>query len=90
MRENLLLAPDGDARSVFQGRLLYNILEKVVPNKGSQCFCSHNCPEIGEALGELAPNLDILKTMTWNYQFSMCSEIVQITYLLWMKRVVFF
>lgn len=89
MRENLLLAPDGDARSAFQGRLLYNILEKVVQNKGSQCFCSHNCPEIWQALGELAPNLDVLKTMTWNYQFSMCSEIVQITYLLWMKRVVF-
>ena len=43
-------------------------------------------PKTQEAHGELVPNLDTLKTMTRSSKLSMCSEIVQVICLLWMKR----
>ena len=43
-------------------------------------------PKTQEAHGELVPNIDTLKTMTRSSKLSMCSEIVQVICLLWMKR----
>ena len=65
--------------------MLYNVLEEMVQKEGISAFV-HMMSQNTRGHGDRLPNLDTLKTMTWSSKLSMYSEIVQVIYLLWMKR----